>query len=494
MTDNLYFSDDDQGGFVDAPDDAPEYVTDSAKGAVIIDNDIQTSGPTSYTGERTAPPPKDEIENNRTLYNTSPHVGHAVDVILDWLLADGWNLTAPNMRGVDTRVDDEDVTATRRLMRNSDFTRKFNDWIENAAVEGHAFMELVVQDGTFSPRVLPYKRMHKYTDVYGQVEKYILEPADGGPDAEDAAVYNPHEIAEFTFRQDPLEQLGRSLIGRVNEQADMLRDMEIDYARFVASKAYPPILWKLGTADEQWSEAQIANWLDEVEKVEPDSSLAAPHDVEAEVVGTTSTSSSAGAMRLEDTFRHHERRIVTGIGIPAVLANMDNKGASAEAVMPAFKRRIRRLQTMIADAVEQQIIKPLFVQSVNGQEDLAEYDGLIPEFEFGEYSSDEKRLEVDKLIKLFNNGMLNREAFAKRAGIDPDIELPTGEELTDEVIPIIRELAGQGDRVQNPEGGRPTDTGGGAQSAGREVTSREEGSDDNSGDADRPEQAAGEAR
>jgi hypothetical protein len=490
---NLYFSDDEQR-FVDPPENSEEFVTDSAKGAVIIDNELDTSGPTSYVGERTAPPPKDEIENNRKLYNTDPHVGHAVDTVLDWLLADGWNLTLPNIRGFEDGVEEKDVTSTRKLMRNSDFDRKFNNWIENAAVEGHGFMELVVEEEMFKPRLLPYKRMHKHTDVYGEVEEYVLEPPDGGPDADDATVYTPDEIAEFTFSQNPLEQLGRSLIERVNEQADMLRDMEIDYSRFVASKAYPPILWKLGSEDSQWSEKQIGNWLDQVGKIEPDSSLAAPHDVEAEAVGTTSTNSSAGAMRLEDTFRHHERRIVTGLGVPAVLANMDNKGASAESVMPSFKRRIRRFQTLIADAVEQQIIKPLFVQSVKGQEDLDEYNGLVPEFEFGEYSSAEKRLEVDKLIKLFNNGMLTRDAFAKRAGIDPDIELPTNEELGEEVIPIIRELAGQGDRVQNPEGGRPTQTGGGAQTAGREVTSREEGSGDNSGDSDRPEQAAGEAQ
>lgn len=494
--DNDFTIKSDQDGFTAPPEDAPEFVVDSPKGAVIIEDDATGSaGATSYTDEKTAPPPKEEIEQNRALYNRSPHVGHAVDVVLDWLLADGWNVTERRIRGTDQQMDEENVTGLRRLMRNSDIERKLNDFIENAAVEGHAFMELVVEDGKFNPRVLPYKRMHKKTDIYGEIDEYVLEPPDGGPEAEDADVYDPHEIAEFTFRQDPLERLGRSLIGRVSEQADILRDMEIDYARFVASKAYPPILWKLGTADEQWSENQIANWLDEVEKVEPDSSLAAPHDVEAEVVGTTSTSSSAGAMRLEETFRHHERRIVTGLGVPAVLANLDNKGASAEAVMPAFKRRIRRYQTLVSDAIEQQVVKPLFIQSVLGQSEVEEYEGLVPEFEFGEYSSSEKRLEVDKLIKLFNNGFLSREAFAERAGIDPEVELPSNGRLSDEIIPIIRELAGQGDKVQNPQGGRPTDTGGGAQSSGREASSTEEGtSGDQTDDDARPQQDPSESR
>jgi hypothetical protein len=41
-------------------------------------------------------------------------------------------------------------------------------------------------------------------------------------------------------------------------------------------------------------------------------------------------------------------------------------------------------------------------------------------------------------------------------------------------------LAQLGDNIQNPEGGSPTDTEGGAESAGGEVTSREDGTTDSS--------------
>lgn len=480
--------------FIDAPDESKDFVVDSAKGAVVRKPTNETGG-RNYLGFRTHEPPEDSIEQNRLLYNTDPHVGHAVDITLDWLLADGYNINEQYISGSESEMDPEAVAQFRRLLRVSDFERKFHDWIQNAAVEGHGFMELVVQDEEFKARVLPAERMYKFTDEYGVVDEYILEPPEGGgPSAQDATVYKRNDIAEFSFQTEPLEEFGRSLIDRVSEQADMLRDMEIDYARFVASKAYPPILWKLGSEGNEWSENQISGWLDDVEEVEPDSMLGGPHDVEAEVVGTTSTSSSAGAMRLEETFKHHERRIVTGIGVPAVLANMDSKGGSAEMVMPSFKRRIKRYQSLIKKAVEQQIFKPLYVESIQGSS-LEEYDGLVPQFEFGEHSSDEKRLEVDKLLKLFNNGMLSREAFASRAGIDPEQELPAPGELDSEIIPIIRQLAGgqaAGDAVQNPEGGRPTDTGGGAQTAGREVTSRDSATTDGTQDDSRPQKSPAE--
>ena len=481
--------------FVDPPEDGADFVVDSPKGAIVETNETATGG-TNYGDDRTPEPPTEQFEQNRLVYDTDPHVGHSIEVILDWILADGYNISDRNIAGYDASesLDEENIAALRFLIENSDFETKLNEWIEEAAVEGHGYMEIVVEEGKFKPRILPPEMVHKHTDEYGTIKEYVLEPEDGGgPEDEDATVYGKHDIAEFYFRKDPTEEYGRGLVERIREQADMLRDMEVDYARFVASKAYPPILWKCGDENNEWSEDQITNWLDDVKQIEPDSMVAGPHDVEPEVVGTTSTSASAGAMRLEETFKHHERRIVTGIGVPAVLSNMDSKGSSAEVIMPSFKRRIKRYQNLLLKkAVEEQIIRPLFVESILGQE-IENYEGLIPEWEFGEHSSAENRLEIDKLLKLFNNGFLTREAFAQRAGIDPETELPTMEGLQEEVIPTLQGLANGerslGDAAQNPDGGRPTDTEGGAQSSGREVTSREDATTDNSGNEDRPQKS-----
>ena len=479
--------------FIDPPEDSADFVVDSAKGPVVVTN-TNASGGTNYGDDRTPDPPRDQFEYNRTLYDTDPHVGHSIEVMLDWMLADGYNISDRNIADYeDGELEPEDLAALRFLIENSDFETKFNEWVEEAAVEGQAYMEIVVEEEQFKPRILPPERVYKHTDEYGVIKEYVLEPPEGGgPSADDATVYDPSDIAEFYFHKHPDEEYGRGFPQRIEEQADILRDMEIDYARFVASKAYPPIFWRCGDENAEWSDEQMENWLEQVEKIEPDSMVAGPHDVEAEVVGTTSTSSSAGAMRLEETFKHHERRIVTGIGVPAALSNMDNKGSSAEVTMPSFKRRIKRYQNLLKKAVEEQIIRPLFVESIQGTE-IENYDGLIPSWEFGEHSSAENRLEIDKLLKLFNNGFLTRDAFAKRAGIDPETELPSMDQLNEEVIPTLQGLASSGqtagEAAQNPDGGRPTDTGGGTQSSGREVTSREDASTDTSGDDDRPQQS-----
>jgi hypothetical protein len=453
--------------FVDPPEDPQDFAADSPKGVVRESSQGGTSS--GFQGPRSSEAPQQEIEENRAIARTDPHVHEGVYTLIDWICGDGFNVAPRNIPDTNVEQTEDDISLTRQLLHNSEFWRVLNQWVEYAATDGHAFMELVVEDEVFKPRILPTERMHKKTDEYGFVTKYALEPpAGGGPDDDNATKYDPHEVAELWFTMDPTEDFGRSFIEPIKEQADMLRDMEFDYARFVATKAYPPVLWKLGTEDEQWSPDQIDGWLDTVEQIEPDSMLAAPHDVDYDTVGVTSTSSSAGAMKLEGTFEHLENRIATGLGVPVILMNMDGTTGEATAAMPSFKRRIKRLQNIVKTAVEQQILKSLMVES-----SLEEFDGIVPEFEFGEHSSAEKRLEVDKLIKLYQTGMLTREAFAERAGIDSEVELPTPDELTAEIIPLIEALAGKGDNIQNPDGGSPTDTGSGVDSAGGEVTSRE---------------------
>jgi hypothetical protein len=493
-----------------------DFYTDSPKGVL---REETSSG--SVSGDRATEAPEDKIQEHRDITYTDPHVNEAVMTLLDWVLGDGYSLAMesdrrPTEEGGDSDTGgspepaggdqgdgsqpDLDITGDgdsqqgegnltltqkiRRLLRRSNFWTVVEDWVRTAMVDGHAFMELVVEEGSFEPKLLPTKEMERKEDKFGQLQFYKLKTpsgasagGSGGAGGNNEVKYEPHEVAELYFRKDPKEDFGRSLIEPIAEQADMLRDMEIDYARFVATKAYPPILWKLGDEDHNWTENQVETWMDNVAAIEPDTMLAAPHDVETDVVGTTSTTSTAGAMRLEETFKHFENRVSTGLGVPRILMNMDSDGqGEATATMPSFKRRVTRLQSRVQGAITSGVVMSLLA----GGEEREAYQGPVPNFEFDEHSTSEKRLEMDKLLKLFNNGLLTPTAFAERAGMDPQ-EIP---EFWDSgnLIENLRALSSTGDDIQNPAGGRPTDTEGGTESAGGEVTSREGGSGSDSSD------------
>ena len=432
---------------------------------------------------RESVPPSAKIQEHRLIADTDPHVKEGVETFVDYLIGSGWNIEPFNIVGIPESQNDadSDVSDLRELFALSPtWEDAYDMWVKHALVDGTGFMELVVENDVFRPKVLPTEDMEIITDVFGKTIKYVLNSEDG-----DEIEFDPYDLAVLRFHRHPGEDFGRSLIEACEEQADMLRDMEIDMARFIATKAYPPILWQLGSDERPWSQEQIDTWLNTINDIEPESMLAVGHDVDHTVVGVTSTSSESGAMRLEGTFQHLLKRIYTALGLPAFLGNIDSEGGRNEAValMPKFDRRIQRYRSKIRDAIRHQI----FVSILAGDSEPGEAGILPPEWEFGQHSSEEERLDADMAIKLVNNGLLSREAAAKRVGIDPETEMPQDGEL-DEHIDIIQQLAGKGDAVQNADGGRPSDTGGGARSSGEEVKTRQNPERDSSGGNSRPKQ------
>jgi hypothetical protein len=425
--------------------------------------------------------PTQKIEDYRLVADTDPHVGEGIDTLVDFLVGSGYGISPANIVGTDEEQTDQDIADLKALVETSQFDDVLFEWVWHALVDGTGFLQIVVEDDVFKPKVLPTEDMEIQTDKFGTTEEYIMSTSGG-----DEITFEPYDLAVLRFHKHPGEDFGRSLIERCEEQADMLRDMEIDMARFIATKAYPPVIWKLGSEERPWSQPEIDGWLETVEEIEPESMLAVGHDVDHDIVGVTSTSSSSGAMRLEPVFNHLLQRIYTALGVPAFLGNVASEGGRNEAVatMPKFDRRIQKYRSIIRSAVRHQ----LFVSILAGDSDPGEADVLPPEFEFGQHSSEEERLDADMAVKLVNNGLLSFEAAAKRIGIDPETELPQEGEL-DEHIRKINLLAGKGDDIQNPDGGRPTDTGGGAQSSGREAKTEQNPETDKSGDSDRPQES-----
>ena len=466
-------------------DYATEFALDSPKGVVK-----RAGGAGGGSEPRPTEAPENKIEEFRAIADTDPHVAEAIDTLVDYLVGSGFNIEPANIPGTDTDQTDEDISDLKFLIETSPFERVLSEWVWHALVDGTAFLEIVVEDDQFKPKVLPTEKMSIQTDEFGRTTGYLMEDENAsGGDSE--IEFDPYDLAVLRFHKHPGEDFGHSIIERCHEQADMLRDMEIDMARFIATKAYPPILWKLGEEERPWTEDEIDGFLESVQEIEPESMLAVGHDVDHDVVGVTSTSSDQGAMKLEGHFRHLQKRIASAIGVPAYLLNIDTEmnGALGQVVMPKFDRRIQRYRMIIRHAVRYQV----FV-SILGENNPEDYDEIVPEFEFGQHSSEEERLEADMAIKLVNNNLLTFEAAARRIGLDPEEELPeNAQNLSgDDQLMLLQALSGSGDQIQNPDGGAPTSTGGGAESAGGEATTRQNPADDHSGSDSRNQKSATE--
>jgi hypothetical protein len=426
----------------------------------------------SQGGKKPRPrqPPTKKIKNSRNLVDNDPHLAEGIGTLVDYLVGEGVFVGPRNIPYTDAQLTSQDIAKLRELVETSRFNVELTNWVRHALIDGTSYLEINWDEKkVFKPRLLPPERMQIQTNKFGDVTGYIMDSEGEKGEVK----FEKYDVAHLGFWKHPEDDYFQPITDRVDEQVDILRDMEIDLARFVATKAFPPILWKLGSEESEWNSAEIQGWMDEVAQIEPESMLVGPHDVEAESVAANENSSGSGggALHLQPTFEHFEKRITTGLGLPSLLLNGSSDGQSGDvAKMPKFDRRIQRLRTTIRDAIENQILRSLYYHP-NAKKNEGK---IVPKIEFGTHSSEEERLEVDNALKLFNNGFLNREAFAERVGIDPEVEMPSKSELQSEIIPIIQQLAQKGDNIQNSEGGSPTDSGGGAESAGGEVKKRQE--------------------
>lgn len=398
-------------------------------------------------GPKPIDPPEQRIRDWRERA-MDPDVAEGLRTLTDYLIGSGFSIQPRNIPGTGEQLTGQDIAEVKKLLESSGNEPYFYRWVHAALRDGVSFMEILWDENErFSPRLLPPERVKMRRDEYDRVVGYVLKT-----EGDDEVDLNKYDVAHLGFWRDPGADHYQSLVEVVETQAEMLEDMEIDMARFVATKAYPPILWKLGSPETgEWNTTEIDAWLDEVSQIEPDSMLAGPHDVDPEAVGVTDTTATSGAMDLQPTFTHLQRRIATGFGLPFFLNNGDGSGTRQDvAVMPKFDRRIQSLRQTIQAAAEDQILRSLYYHPTPEDSE----GELVPRFEFGEHSSEEERLEVKTALKLWRNGFLTREAVARRVGIDPETEMPTLEQVQSELIPLLTQGLGA-EGAGDPAGGRP---------------------------------------
>jgi hypothetical protein len=411
-------------------------------------------------------PPEQDIVRHRKIAR-DPTIQELVNTLVDYIWGNGYNVSPANIPYTEQGQELGDIADFKFLFENSAFETVGPEWVRTALIDGTAFLEIVVtEDEKFKPKIIPTEQMKFQRDKFGHVTGYIQKPLGQAKEIQ----YKPYDLAVLRFFPRVDSPFGDSVISFIEEQADMIRDMEYDLARFIATKAYPPVHWKCGSPETGvWSKTETQDWLDTLRDIEPDSMIATGYDVEHDIVGTTSTSAQAGMINLDPVFLHLLNRIHAGMGVPSfLLGNGDAPGKNESiAIMPKFDRRIQRFRRVLRHAIRYQI----FV-SILGEDNPEEYQELPPEYEFGQHSSEEERLDAQTTIALVNAGLLTREAAAERLGIDPEVELPTDAEL-DEHIATVNALAGKGDAQQNPDGGRPTQNGTGNEDAGRSVKTRQ---------------------
>lgn len=342
----------------------------------------------------------------RGVYKNDSLVGAGIDYTASFVAGAGVTIALYDINNAP--IEDPEF---KRLLRVSRINTLIRDVVKDMTVIGDAYIEKVKGTGTDKFVQLTARRPDdiKITrDVHDYVEKYIQEIGDNPSEFPE---FEPHELIHLKNRGMTGEAYGISDISAVIDNAEILRDMSTDLANFIATKAYPPILWKLGTSEKPWGKTAVEAWGNARAEPEAGDQISVSGDIDAVAVGV-----SKEALQIGDYLKFYAALIVSGLRIPATLTSMDTSIGqfTADAQTNAYKRRIADMRVYIEEVLQVEFIDAYFAQASHG-------DGAYATITWKKHEGDESRLAVNDGIQLLQNGAISVEELRDATGWSMEI-------------------------------------------------------------------------
>lgn len=336
--------------------------------------------------------PIDDRDLYWNIFRTDPLVGACIEFTKSFIIGAGLKVTV-----VDRDGNEQDIPEFNDIIRRSKVRSITSMFLIDALVDGTGYFEkLMSKDGGELNKinVVPARTMVVYRDQKGVIEKYVQELGESESDYVD---YKPSEIVAYRNRALSGSPYGRSDVEPVTEASEILRDMMIDLANFISTKAYAPIVWKLGTAENPWSKAQVDAWADDRADVEPGDQISVQGDVGHDVVGV-----GDNAFDIKPYLTFFASLVVSGLRVPATLTSVitDIGQFTADSQTNAYTRRINDIRVELSELLEVELFD--YIIKYNGYG-----DELRSKVEWLKHDGESVRLEVNNAVQLVQNSIIS---------------------------------------------------------------------------------------
>jgi hypothetical protein len=348
---------------------------------------------------------KEVVDRNakelRGIYKNDSLVGAGIDYTASFVAGAGVTITLYDIN--DSAIEDLEF---KRLLRVSRINTLIRDVVKDMTVIGDAYIEKVKGTGTDKFVQLTARKPDEIKvtrDIHDNPLSYIQEIGDNPSEYPE---FEPQELIHFKNRGMTGEAYGISDISAVIGNAEILRDMSTDLANFIATKAYPPILWKLGTAEKPWGKPNVEKWGNARAEPEAGDQISVSGDIDAQAVGV-----SKEALQIGEYLKFYAALIVSGLRIPATLTSMDTSIGqfTADAQTNAYKRRIADMRVYI-----EELLQVEFIDAYIAQAGLS--DGTYAVITWNTHEGEESRLAVNDGIQLLQNGAISMEELRMATG------------------------------------------------------------------------------
>jgi hypothetical protein len=240
--------------------------------------------------------------------------------------------------------------------------------------------------------------------------------------------FKPAEIVQIKSKEITGDPYGVSLIERISENADILRDIGLDFAKFLATKSYPPTVWKFGTPERPWSDLDIRTFMDSLEDIDPGAQIGVRGDIDPITLNP-----DVQMPDVKHPLTYYTATIVNGLGVPAVSTGLlsDATGSVGELQEKAYNRRVNAMRTLIGEQLEIELFDQILES--NGYEDMQSV--LI----WNQHDDEQHRMLVNDIVQLGQNGFVTKEYGQGLLGF------PAGSNMAGEYLKV----------TDRPEGASP---------------------------------------
>lgn len=334
--------------------------------------------------------PKVDYKILEQVYRGDPIVAAGIDYNVSFTVGSDVKFRVFEPDNYEQTIQHEDF---ERILRRSRPRKLLRQIVKDMGVYGNAFVELVELGNKIVrlKNINPYK-MRVDRNEKGEVIQYVQEI---GYNESDYPKWNPNRIIHFKNREITGKPYGISDVEPILEAAEILRDMGIDLANFISNKAYPPILWKLGTAEKPWGKKSVEKWGEARAEPEAGDQIFVTGDVAAEAIGV-----SKQTLDIRPYLEFYAASIISGLRIPASFVSIINDLSPfiGEQQKHAYRRRINDLQTYIAETLEIQGFDEII--AVN------KYGNIRVEIIWTLHDEEDERRRVNNIVQLKQNGII----------------------------------------------------------------------------------------
>jgi len=253
--------------------------------------------------------------------------------------------------------------------------------------------------------------------------------------------FEPNRLVHFKNRCATDEKFGFSDIENVAEYVDIIRDMSFDLANFIATKAHPPIVWKLGTPERPWGKKDIEAWGNDRASPSPADQISVRGDVDAQVVGV-----SGETIDVEPYISMFAALVLTGMRAPSSFTPTQREVGqfTIDSQINSFKASVMDMRTYISEVFEKQVFR--YMLESHG------VDGMTIELHWKDFDIEDERRHVNNIVQLVQNGIISPRDGAlilkEKGVIDVDIDVESAEmapvqDKPESATPELQDEAGE---------------------------------------------------